>query len=417
MKTRLLVITAFLWSTSSNTFAVNGPNQQALREFTLENCRGRYSDSDFLAMGRVTEVAEARIRFPGSYLFVPEDGLSHPGIVWLHGSEGGRYSDASMCRARFLASKGYAALFFCYSDCGDNALPEVVYQVDLKRTYDAMVWLKQSQYVEAKKIALSGGSRGAEQVLILAAFLGQAVANGENLILPDAIFAHAAYGRIVGAFNWRWYLDPPATEWRWNAALAANLNCLRLDPGGSYAFRDGAGNAIRLAWNADDVACADRPALMPDECWREDENGSYQDGGRSYAWLDNLCGVAPPVDFGNIFVIPAWSWEGNASALPLRSDIALHAYPGAVLITHGTADDIWSVHDGAEYLMSTLQRWAVSYRRIDIGPLDSINDQLPVIFDDRITFGIFHHEGHRFLSPAHAAEWNLKLSFLDRYLR
>jgi hypothetical protein len=412
--------TAFLFAQlacAATAFAADGPHQLPAREFRLEECETRYSAEDYRAMARVVEVAEVRQLYPGSYMFVPEVAGPHSGVLWLHGSEGGRYSDASMCRARFLATRGYAALFFCYSDCGSDDLPEALYRVDLKRTYEAMKWLKQSQYVNGNKVALSGWSRGAEQTLVLAQYLGRAAATDSNIVVPDAIFAHAPYGRIVGAFNWRWRLNPPVTEWRWNATLSANLSCLNFDPNGPYAFRDGGGNAIKLAWKADDAACSDKPALMPDECWREDANGPYQDNGRRYAWLAGLCGVAPPVDFGNPFVIPAWTWEGNAAALPLRSDIALQDYLGAVLITHGTADNTWDVRDGAEYLMNTLQSHAVSYRRVDIEPMDSTPDQLPTISDNRITFGIFHHEGHGFLLPAQAAEWSLKLSFLERYLR
>lgn len=56
--------------------------------------------------------------FNGSLLVVPNDGLSHPGIVFLHGSEGGGFP--SWKRNAFLwASEGFATLAYCYFGAQD----------------------------------------------------------------------------------------------------------------------------------------------------------------------------------------------------------------------------------------------------------------------------------------------------------
>jgi hypothetical protein len=43
-------------------------------------------------MSAVTEVADVRTKFPGSYMFVPAKPGPHPGVMFQHGSGGGRFT-------------------------------------------------------------------------------------------------------------------------------------------------------------------------------------------------------------------------------------------------------------------------------------------------------------------------------------
>ncbi len=120
--------------------AADYPRQRPIAPPGIESCRSpEYTDDQYRAMASVAEIEEARARFPGSHLFVPSAPGPHPGIVMLHGSGGGRYTPGWMCVARHYASWGYATLAFCYFDCGDDRIPEALADVDLRRTYDALV--------------------------------------------------------------------------------------------------------------------------------------------------------------------------------------------------------------------------------------------------------------------------------------
>lgn len=389
------------------------PHQPPVPEFSLESCRAYYSPADFVAMAAVTEIREARETFPASYMFVPSDGAPHPGVVWLHGSEGGRWSVGSMCKARYLATQGFATLFFCYSDCGDDAVPESISAVDLRRTYQAMTWLKSSPYVAGQKIALSGGSRGAEQTLVLASFLARRKGSDPTLVLPDVVFAHAPFGKIVGAFNWRFFF-PDEKEWRWNAALEANMSCLRDDPNGVYTYVSAAGVERHLAWKTDDAACSDKPALSIDDCWVLDPNGPYTDEqGAHYTWKEALCGLPswqPDSDTSN----PAWTWGGSLDDLTPESDIPLEAYQGDVLISQGSLDEVWDINKGLKYLAGHLDQTGVAYHLETIPALETLPSPMPRVSTERVLLEIFDKEKHGYSSLAAQVERALGLSFLER---
>ena len=155
-----------------------------------------------------TTIIKTGSPFFGSVLYVPNDGKPHPGVLLLHGSEGGSapYTDYS---AAYLASQGYAALSFCYFKCtgkvpvqpgADGSLetaqsmPAELVNVDLGRTYKAMTWLRHSDWVANGKVSLLGFSRGAEQSLVFASYL----ASRPTVDHPDAVMVHAPYPDVVG---------------------------------------------------------------------------------------------------------------------------------------------------------------------------------------------------------------------------
>ncbi len=154
-------------------------------------------------------VIEEKVPFPG-YLFRPKDNAAHPGIIFLHGSEGGNgdYNDpfgqiprtstgknaATPSFAREYASRGYVTYALCYYDCkchegNDTCPPDNFKEIDIyKITYEAFIWLKKSDYVQNKKVAIWGGSIGAEHSLLFASLIGKHK-ESMKLIEPDAILA------------------------------------------------------------------------------------------------------------------------------------------------------------------------------------------------------------------------------------
>ncbi len=409
----IIFVSSFI---AQDAFGLNNPQQPPVPEFKLESCQPYYSAEDYLAMSRVKEVPEVRRLFSSSYLFVPNDDEAHPGILWMHGSEGGRWSVTSMCKARYLAAHGYAAMFFCYSDCGDNNLPESINRIDLKRTYDAMIWLKSSRFVNGKKIALSGASRGAEQTLALAVILAKKKTNNSNIVLPDAVFVHAPYGQIVSSFNWRFYNPPMPREWRWNAVIDENLRCLEETENGPYTYKKLDGTVVKMSWKNNDTSCNNRPALGPLDCWIEDQSGPYQDSdtGRRYHWQEQLCGQ--PMREPDGTRIPAWTWDGGTELLTPWTDIELEQYNGPILISQGMLDEVWNVSDGAQYLQKRLAIYGRPFYEKILPQMTSLPSPIPQVPLQPILFYLFEGEQHRYMSVASKVEAELGLSFFRNVL-
>lgn len=349
------------------------PKQAPLPVETLESCRSPvYSEAEFRAMSEVREVSEVRTKFPGSYMFVPAKAGPHPGVMFLHGSGGGRFTPGGLsCLPRFLASRGYAALYFCWFDCGSDAIPEALADIDLKRTYDAMAWLKQSPYVNGGKIAVGGASRGAEKVTVFATALAHAAKADPSVVVPDAVYASAVYGRIVGAFNWRESAGHP----RWKAT------------GGS-----------------------------PADCWVDDPKGRHRaPDGRRRSWVPGKCAAEPSWD--TIFDVPAWRWDRDPARVKPGSDIDLSLYPGPIMVVHGSIDELWSVEAGPDYLRRTLRARGVPLHYQVIPKVDKRIESWPPLPPDRVQFYIFEGEPHGFSTNGTIARRNLMMAFLERTLR
>lgn len=366
------------------------PKQRPLPPVDVESCRGpEYSDEDHRAMATVREAADAGTRFPGSYMFVPATPGPHPGILLLHGSGGGRYSPGRHCLPRLLASRGYAALSFCYFDCGDDAIPEALADIDLRRTYDAMVWLKRSAHVGGHRVALAGASRGAEKAVLLASLLGHAGGSDPSIVLPDALYASAPFGRVAGAFNWRARADDD----RWRQERLAYEACVRA------------------------AGCVGRPALDQAECWIDDPAGRHTGpDGRRQSWVTSRCAAEPNLP-GQIFGRPAWAWGRDPERARPGSEIELHHYPGPILVVHGAVDPLWPVEEGADHLRRTLTRGGVPSHRDVVHQIDRRVDSWPPLPAERVLFYIFEGEPHLFSAYGSIARRQLLLAFLDRSLR
>lgn len=159
--------------------------------------------------------------YPG-YLYRPNDNVSHPAIILLHGSEGGNgdfwYEPGKQptktganglvpYMARYYAMLGYVAYAVCYFDCKHHQgyssyPPDDLKNVDLINiTHKAMAWLKHSKFVENKKVILWGASRGAEQAILLASILPELQKTDASLVIPDGVISLSPLERIAFAFT------------------------------------------------------------------------------------------------------------------------------------------------------------------------------------------------------------------------
>ena len=101
---------------------------------------------------------EFRSGLNGAYLYIPKGRARSPGVVLLHGSEGGSAGWSSVY-ALALAMHGFATFAFSYSKGGNSWHAGDIHDVDLDRTVDALRWLRQHPAVSGK-VGLYGSSRG-----------------------------------------------------------------------------------------------------------------------------------------------------------------------------------------------------------------------------------------------------------------
>jgi dienelactone hydrolase len=245
------------------------------------------------------KIIEAATPFAGSSFYYPNDGKEHPGILVLHGSEGGSLPNYKL-QAQLLAAHGYAVLAFCWYNCEKNTITgpfEPLENVELRRTYNAFGWLKQTTQVNGKKTGIWGVSRGAEQALIMAWIMSV-----DNLLLPDAVAVHAPSDVVVMGFNWS------SLDKRCYVCSTFDLACFnKSDDPGNWDWNN-------LHWNP---SCGDMP-----------KNPKQQ-------------------------AVYAWRFDG----LPLADEtrIEIEKYYGPLMITHGDKDDIWS-YERSVRIKETMER-------------------------------------------------------------
>jgi dipeptidyl aminopeptidase/acylaminoacyl peptidase len=162
---------------------------------------------------------EFRSALNGTCLHVPKGRERSPGLLLLHGSEGG-FAGWMAWQALALAMKGFVTFAYPYSKGGNFWHAGDIHDVDLDRTVDAMRWLREHPTVSGK-VGLYGHSRGAEHAILLASLMAR-----DGLAdPPDAVAAHSPSDTIAGAFiagNWHpkeqesW--DPSKRAWRWRGS-------------------------------------------------------------------------------------------------------------------------------------------------------------------------------------------------------
>lgn len=149
----------------------------------------------------LSKIKTVRQPFSGSTLIVPNDDQPHPGIVLLHGSEGGGFPAWKISATR-LAAHGYSVLAYCYFGAKDliGGPRQTLADIEIIDLVHAIKWLKNSEFVQDKKIALAGTSRGAELALLTASLIAQ---EGSMTSL-DAIALHSLSDTVWGSWNWDW---------------------------------------------------------------------------------------------------------------------------------------------------------------------------------------------------------------------
>jgi dienelactone hydrolase len=120
-------------------------------------------------------------------LFLPPRGPGAPrplpGVVVFSGSEGGY--ESSSVEARLLASHGYAALALAYFRAPGGGVPDELALIPLEYFKKGITWFGARPDVDERRVAIWGGSRGAELVMLLGA------------TYPDLMRAIVAYAPVM----------------------------------------------------------------------------------------------------------------------------------------------------------------------------------------------------------------------------
>jgi nucleolar protein 56 len=131
--------------------------------------------------------------FPGSKIYKPGS-LPAPGIVMLHGSEGGS-APYIQSFASEIARAGFVVVTLCWFGC--TGKPDKILDIPLESVVDIGQYLKASPDVAGGKVGLFGWSRGAELSLLVTSLVGTTPF--------QAVAVHAPSDTVVAAFD-------PATE-------------------------------------------------------------------------------------------------------------------------------------------------------------------------------------------------------------
>lgn len=160
---------SFIWSmektkeTPSTTSTLEDDDRSVVTVTVLQQQK-KVAEKRITLWKRAPGVLTAEIRGPvvGTF-YAPYGKRALPGLIVLGGSEGGISRDP----AALLASHGYAALAVGYF--GMASLPEDLDRIPVETIDRAVAWLRAQPSVEPKKIAILGGSKGAELALLAAA--------------------------------------------------------------------------------------------------------------------------------------------------------------------------------------------------------------------------------------------------------
>lgn len=153
-------------------------------------------------------------------LFVPVGLASPPGILVLHGSEGGT-SGWSHLKALWLAQCGFATYPLSYSKGGTAWKSGCIVDVDLDETERAFNYLH-DVICHGSPVGLYGISRGAEHALLLASLMAM---DATTKWMPEAVAVHASSDVVGGAFlNSQGDANRKRMKpWRWRGSYAGVL--------------------------------------------------------------------------------------------------------------------------------------------------------------------------------------------------
>lgn len=134
----------------------------------------------------------------------PNDGLPHPGVLLLHGSESADLAAA----ATLIASEGYSVLALRWFGCEDR--PPHLVNVDLNDVDDVVTYMYNDDRVLGDRIAVIGMSRGAELALEVAA---DNVNVGLTIALSPSSIRQAGIGENYSFKDPAWVRDGEPLEW------------------------------------------------------------------------------------------------------------------------------------------------------------------------------------------------------------
>jgi len=141
-------------------------------------------EDDLLAQAQAANVVVQIPPFIGSHLYIPNDGLSkHPGIITLHGADGGDTGYVDWRVAIPLAERGYTVLALDYYHT--PGLPKKLAKIQVELVFKALDWLKKSGLIHGKP-GLYGESYGAMFALVVGA-----IDRGKKFSSIGVLAAHA----------------------------------------------------------------------------------------------------------------------------------------------------------------------------------------------------------------------------------
>ena len=159
---------AFIWSMEKtqeipSTTSVLENDDRSIITLTVLQQTKKLAEKRIVLLKRAPGVSTTEIRGPivGTF-YQPYGKRSLPAVIVLGGSEGGINREA----AALLASHGFAALALAYF--GIDPLPERLDRIPVETVDRAVDWLRAQPSVDGAKIAVFGGSKGAELALVAA---------------------------------------------------------------------------------------------------------------------------------------------------------------------------------------------------------------------------------------------------------
>lgn len=160
----------FIWSMTKTTevtptTAILETDDQSVITVTVLDSGKKLASRRITLLKRKPGVSTTEIRGPIVGTFYQPFGKTRlPAVIVLGGSEGGISRD----RAALLASHGYATLALAYF--GIDSLSSDLDRVPVETIDRGVSWLESQPTVDRTKIAICGGSKGAELALIAAAW-------------------------------------------------------------------------------------------------------------------------------------------------------------------------------------------------------------------------------------------------------
>lgn len=191
---------------------------------------------------------------PVGTLFLPETGSPAPVIVVVPGSNGGIPEALSA----LYASHGYAALALGYFRAGDE-LPATLEEIPLEYFERAFDWLAARNDLDARRLTVSGASRGGELALLLGARFPQVRA--VVAWVPSGLVnrGFAAIGSAEEKAAWTWQGEPLPYASRSETPAGVDLPLPVRDGGAVYALA-----ALRSLEEVEDVSPIEIPVEQVD---------------------------------------------------------------------------------------------------------------------------------------------------------